>query len=778
MSVAVAIPRWLWALFFLSGASGLIYEVVWVRMLTRVLGQTVWATATVLSAFMAGLALGSYLAGRGADRCRRPLLWYGLLEGGISLTALLSLWLPGWLLPLYRLLHDWAGASGIGLNAARVSVALVMLLLPTTLMGATLPLLCAFGVRGEGAFGRCVGRLYAWNTFGAVTGALATGFVLLGAFGETNTILAGVALNGIVVLGAFALGARRSIACQGLRLVTNVPPPACYPVRTRRLVCGCFAAAGFAALANEVVWARMLQLYQGPSIYAFSGMLAVVLAGIALGSSFGGRWVDRCSDPLRSLALIQLGIGLAGLVSLHLFEYGALTQPDLTTGRNVAMLLLAPVLLVGPMGLLWGVGFPFAARCSLSDPLAAGRSIGALYSWNTVGGIVGSLAAGFALIPSLGVSRAGAGLAILSSLLGLLLLAGHPSGFRQALGKRHGLLLAASVLLLLLSKDSYNRLLHRRMEQFYPDGFVLYRQREDAAGTTTAFGARGADPRAKQLWVNGEGMTALVVEAKLMAHLPLWLADDPHDILVICFGMGTTVRSAGRHEGIHISAVELLPGVLESFGYYHADGPALLRRPEVRTVVDDGRNFLALSAPSYDVITIDPPPPLYSAGAVNLYSRDFFLLCRQRLRPRGVMCLWVPPANESEIRMIMATFLSVFDHVTVWEGPSRHAEDRGFFLLGSPQPFRGIADKIRQGFREAVVVADLVEWGAECDRPEKILALQIAETSRLRALVANAAIITDDRPYTEFPLWRALFGWGGYHRKLNGPRLRQLLTSD
>jgi spermidine synthase len=786
---ASGMPGWLYCLFFLSGSSGLLYEVVWLRILIRILGNTVYAASTVLAAFMAGLALGSFLVRRFTDRSQRPLRVYGFLEVGIGLSALSSLLLPDRLLPVYRSMYEMAGGSRAWLTAGQVAIALAVLLLPTALMGATLPMLCAFAARRQEAFGRCVGTLYALNTLGAVIGVVLGGFFLLGAIGETNTIFVGVFLNGVVAIGAFRHAAGGSIGSPAAMISDLSGSSAVHPVdqsawpprfsaRVRGVVLACFAASGFIAMANEVVWSRMLLLYQGTSVYAFSAMLAVLLTGMGVGSFLGARFADRWPDPLRLLAHLQLAIGLSCVAALHLFDRGAVVKADLGTGQHLALLMLAPVVLLGPMGLLWGVAFPVAAHC-YGRGHAAGQGVADLYGWNTVGCIVGSLAAGFGLIPLLGASVSGSLLAASSFCLGAILLLVHPEGAWRETRLAKWCWVGACGLLLATVGDPYYRLLRRHMDQVFPGRVEVFRHTEDADGTTTAFGASSSDPRDKHLWVGGEGMTVLATMTKLMAHLPLWLADQPRDVLVICFGMGTTVRSASRHPDLQVWAVEQMPAVLDCFGYYYSDGPELLQRPNIHPVVEDGRNFLLMHSRRYDVISIDPAPPLYSTGTVNLYSREFFQLCRERVRPGGIVCLWVPPGNESEVKAIMRTFLDVFEYVSVWEGPSLQIEGKGFYLLGSRMPLRGIAQKVHKAFETApAVTADLVEWGGECDRPEKVLALYIGDEQQLRPLVSDAPIITDDRPYTEFPLWRAVSGRGEYYRILNGPELRKRLRGE
>jgi spermidine synthase len=747
---------WLYLLFFLSGISGLMYEVVWVRMLTRILGSTVYATSTVLAAFMAGLALGSWLAGRHVDRVRLPLALYAALELGIGLSALTTLTLTDWMLPLYRVIYDFAGGARAWLTVGQVLIALLVLLLPTALMGATLPTLCAHGTRQHLAFSRCVGLLYALNTLGAVVGILASGFILLGAVGETMTLTIGVVLNVLVALMAAWLSrvTARIEAPISVTAGASDQTPALYPAGCRRMVVAAFALSGFVSLASEVVWSRMLLLYQGTSIYSFSSMLAVVLAGIGLGSFAGGCLVPRWRDPLRQLARLQLAVGLATVIALHLF-------PRLGPG-----LIWPALVLLGPLGLLWGLSFPVGAACYTNAEAGAGRNIGLLYAWNTIGCIAGSLSAGFILVPLLGSSRALACLAVISIVMGLLLLCLHPHGLRQRRAPEWGLL-GACVLLLPLLGDPYFMALERRMLGTYPGGVDVHSHTEDAAAAVTVFSQAGGNSFAKQLWINGVGMTCLAPVTKLMAHLPIALADQPRDVLVICVGMGTSVRSAAMHEGVRVRAVDLFPTVPRAFGYFHPDVPDLLHSANVEVVVDDGRNYLLMQRQKFDVITLDPPPPLDAAGTVNLYSRDFFALCRDRLQPGGVLCVWIPPDRESENKMLFQSFLDVFEHTQVWSGPWPHT---GFLMIGTLRPLSmaGVPARIRQLYSSPKVAADLRAWGDWLDEPDKILDLYFTTGDVLRDYCREAKVISDDHPYTEFPLWRRWNVDGEYHQYIHG----------
>jgi spermidine synthase len=734
--LAHRLPVALCVLFFLSGSSGLLYEVVWLRMLGQTLGNTVYATSTVLAVFMGGLALGSFVFGRFADHVRRPLVLYSLLEAGIGITALLSLGMTRWPLPVYRAIYHFAGDSRAALTFAQVCIAVAALLSPTALMGATLPSLCAYGIRRGSLAGRVSGTLYALNTLGAMVGVLAAGFILIGAVGETRTVIIGVAINITVALLAMALLPAYA-AGESVPEDQDAPP---FPMaadssasrRVRRTVLICFGISGFASLAMEIVWSRLLALDLGTSIYAFSAMLVVMLAGIGIGGSIGGR-VERWKDPLTALARLELGVACAIAVGLVTF----VSMQDLP-------IFLPPLLIVGPAALLLGIAFPVAVRCYTDHAQILGRRVGELYAWNTVGCILGSLAGGFVLIPIFGTAHTGAISAGLMALASIALLTVHPKGLRRVQLKDVALFLV-TIAAVADIHDPYREVIVGR----FGAGAEIFDHAEEATATTTAAG----DPKfplSRALIINGVGMTTLWTGNKLMADLPIWLADRPHDVLVVCLGMGTAFRTATRHPNIDVTAVEIVPAVRRFMHFYHPDADRVMAQPNAHVVIDDGRNYLLMHPRKFDVITIDPAPPIYAAGTVNLYTQEFFRLCSDRIRPGGVVCLWLPPDQVSEEKMILHTYASVFPYISAWAGPGFP----GFFLIGSHRPVPDVAARIRRGFDDPAVVADLNEWDHQVDTPGKVLALYVCGRDGLLNATGDAPIITDDHPYTEFPLWR------------------------
>lgn len=752
------LPLVLCLLFLVSGFSGLVYEVVWLRMLSRTLGSTVYAASTILAVFMAGLALGSFIFGRFADRVRRPMVLYACLEAGIGATALLSLGMNSWPVPVYRAIYTMAGGSRAALTVGQVVLVMAALLVPTSLMGATLPTLCAYGVRRLGSMGRVAGTLYALNTLGALAGVLAGGFVLIGAIGETRTVLIGVAINwlvAIVVLALLPTGATdqaprsKQIAAPSVAAIGS-------PVsrRVQRTVLVCFGLSGFVSLAMEIVWSRMLVLYEGTSIYAFSAMLAFMLAGIGLGGWWGAR-VERWKDPLLALARLELGVAIAVAFGLAVFKY-----------MDNGSVIMPPLIMVGPAALLLGVAFPVAVRCYTDHAYAIGRRVGELYAWNTIGCILGALAGGFLLVPLVGAAKTGAIMVALAAIASVALLVAHAQGLRRArLADAAGLL--AIILSLATIGDPYRDVIYARTQA----GGEIYGHVEEAAASTTAVGIPSI-PTARQLLVNGYGMTALVTGNKLMAHLPLWLADSPRDALVICMGMGTTFRSAARHSDIDVTVVELVAAVPRFMHFYHADADLVMAQPNAHVVIDDGRNYLLMHQRQFDVITIDPAPPICGAGTVNLYTREFFELCAHRIRPGGVVCLWVPPAPMSDSKMILHTYATVFPYVSVWAGPTFP----GFFLIGTLRPVNDVEARVRRGFADPATVADLTEWDDSCDTPDKVMSLWLCDRDALLEFTRDRPVVTDDRPFTEFPIWRMEGSDSEYSQLLDATVLRQWLS--
>jgi spermidine synthase len=733
-------------LFFASGISGLIYEVVWLRILSRIIGVTSYATAVTLAAFMAGLALGSFIFGRLVDKRNDQLRIFALLQLWLAVFAVVTPIILTGSVAVYKLVSVITHQNNTVISLLKIVVSFLSLLVPTVLMGGTLPALTSFLVRRGGMFGKNFSLLYGLNTLGAVFGVFLSGFVTIGAIGEWNTIFIAVSINLAVGFIAFVLHRGRVRFTEQADVTPKAEVKAVssrismYPDKVRRIVLIVFMISGFTALAYEVIWTRQLILFLLTSIYAFSGMLAVFLVGVALGSMFMNRFVDRLKTPLVIFGILELAVGTISIFNLYLF--GPLDGSLLTQ-------ILSPVVLVFPLTFIFGTIFPIASLCYAKSTDVTGTSVGVLYAFNAVGNVAGSLFAGFLFISLLGSSNTVIMLGFVNIILGLVLLWLEPA--KSGGYKLKFLLIVPAAVLLALGfkdRDPFLAVIERRISKGAMH-YEIYHNRETVEGTVTSFIKNGN----KFLWINGYGQTVLCTETKLMAHIPMMMADKPKEMLVICFGMGTTPTSACIYDDLNITCVELVPEVYKCFGYYHSDAQKIISRPNIRFIGNDGRNFLLLSPDKYDVIIVDPSPPIYNAGTVNLYTQEFLTLCKEHLTPGGVMCLWFPGGSRQDNLSICKTFYSVFSNMTIWNGPRKW----GFYLFGTPAPTNVDRSKIDSAFRNPRLVKDLSEYDNVCVTSEQLMKLfALRDGQELDELTKTAPIITDNYPYTEFPLWRYL----------------------
>jgi spermidine synthase len=740
--------RWtniVYVLFFLSGISGLVYETVWLRMLTRVLGSTVYATSIILAVYMSGMALGSYIAGKYSDRMEGPLKVYAYLELLIGISAIFFMLVFGHLLPIYRFLSHISQGNRLLLALGQSGVLYLLLLVPTSMMGATLPVLLACTRGMPLGFARRAGLLYGLNTLGAVVGVLGSGLFTIGALGERASVNIAVIINLMVSLIALRLLAfnHKGTGERGAAPDEAISP---YGPAVRRIILIFYIICGFTAMGYEVIWSRIFQLYLGTSIYSFSLMLGVYLLGLALGSVLASRLVGRSGDPLWMVGLLQLAVSLYGLSGFHLLKY--FSPASLTNYIDIRNIVLVPLAVVFPMTFAMGFIFPAVSKGYTSAENAASRGVANIYSLNTIGGIIGSLVCGFVLLGSLGTKNSFILLSGLNFIAGAVFL-------MSSLKRRYShfalvlLFGIAAAIVGLRAGDPFLDMVKIKAREIWGPQTRIFYHHESVYATTTAFGNED-NARDRQLWINGIGMTHLCTEAKLMAHLPILLNGRTKEMLVVCFGMGTTVRSGWSHRDINCDAVEIVPEVYQCFQYFHKDARSIVNDPRIRLYADDGRNFLLLRDKKYDVITMDPAPPLWSAGTVNLYSREFLELCLSRLDEGGIMCLWVPPDRATEVRMIMSTFNAVFPRALVFGG----IKYSGIFLLGSRDEIGVDPVRFRQAGKDSSIVADLREWEDFLSAPDRILNFYLFGKRELGQFVKGAPIITDDQPYTEFPLWR------------------------
>ncbi len=772
--------RMLLAWFFVSGASALIYEVVWLRWLVHLFGATTLAVSTILAAFMAGLAVGSWAAGRWASRVARPLVAYGLLELAIGAYALALPWLLPGIVPILGALGATEGSSYAALSLGRFALAAALLVVPTACMGATLPILAQFAAPWLESLGGRVGRLYAVNTAGAVVGTAAAGFLLLQTVGVARTNAIAVALNVAVGLTAALAGWRLRVtavpvAARGA--AEAGPPETALPTSpdgaARRLALGALltaALSGALAMVYEVAWTRALALVLGSSVYAFTVMLTTFLIGLAGGSWLLARRVDRLAEPGVALGLTQLGIAaaaFAGLAALEELPWVFLRLFDWSRGRHPVLLALEFVIagatILGP-ALLSGAVFPLCVRLTATAGGWVGRTVGDLYAVNTVGAIVGSFVAGFVLIPGVGI-RGSLLLAILLNLgCAFVLLTVLPTR-RPTLVRPIAAGLPILALIVPLAAPEWKALtmasgvavyapgLHRLSRQEFHERRRAARLLWYEEGLTTTVSVEERDGLVS-LRVNGKTDASTggdMPNQVLLGHLPILLHPEPQDALVIGLGSGVTVGSALRHPLRAVAVVELERAVVTASRFFDHVSFRPLEDARTHLVVNDARNFLLLTRDRSDVIISEPSNP-WMTGAASLFTRDFFALAKTRLRPGGVFGQWVQlyGLTPETFRIVIATFASVFPHTVVF-----HTSFGDTVLVGSEAPFRVDFAALGRRIAAPEVAADLARVGIR-DAPD-LLARLVLDVEDVPRLVRGTPLNTDDNARIEFTAPRTLY---------------------
>jgi spermidine synthase len=748
--------RLLLLLFFGSGASGLIYQVVWMRALTLTLSVSVYAVTTVLCAFMAGLALGAWLSGRLADRIHAPLLAFGVIEIGVGLTGILTPRILFELGPAYGWLAAQLGHEATSLLLARFLFAAAVLLVPCALMGMTLPVLSHAAVTRDGEVGRGVGSLYAVNTLGAVSGCIAAGFILVPNLGLTasSTVAAGINLSvGLIAVG---LGRRERSPARPAAHAAPAADAGSAISRPARLATLGFGVSGFTALGYEVLWTRALEQFTHNSTYAYTAMLAIFLFGIGAGSAATTARSDRARHPLAVFGAVQIAIGIsviaALLVYMHLLDWIPAAVETLggvdSWGRALTLIFSVAAVILLATTLLFGATFPFVARSVVDSADRVGRRVALAYTVNTLGAIAGALSVGFLLLPALGLRGSFLVLVGLNLAAGaILVIAADARRWAPLAGALATLVFGAALFLVppRLFEESFARrygklLLYR--EQITDTVMVT----EDRTGNRYI---RYGDGR-------GTAGTATFPEDRSYAHTAMLLHPDPRRVLSICFGVGNSLSSLAQYAVDRIDAVELSPGVTWAAPFFARTNRDVLQDPRIRLTIQDGRNYLLSRPDLYDVIRLDPPE-LHTAGIVNLYTREFFELAKNHLAPGGLFSIWINIAYtpEHELKMIVRTAAEVFPHVTIWHSPYLYS----WVINGSREPRPPDLALLEKWFADPKVKADLAS--IQLDDPLEFLAYFVMAGDEVAAFAEGVPVITDDRTRLDFTLPRSVESYFG-----------------
>ncbi|MFI8393453.1 fused MFS/spermidine synthase [Pseudomonas sp. NPDC078863] len=726
-------------LLCISGAAALVYQVLWIKQLSLVVGVEVYAITTGISAFFAGLALGGWLFGRWADRLQQPVLLYAGLEVlvamlGVGATVAMSLaanafaWLQGhvsvlaWLLPF-----------------ALVGI-------PAVLMGGTLPVL----VRSLAAEpGKAGGQLYAANTLGAIVGTLLAAFVLIASLGVRGSALFAAMLNLLAAAGALWLQRQQPLALGTPVKHGNAKAP-------DRTALWLYAIAGGVALGYEVVWSQSIVQFMSTRTYAFAVVLATYLTGLFIGSAVLARRVERIRDPWGVFGLLIAGAGLIALLEIAMLgRWLVLAQSHAETwllslgvselaGMSARFAVAALSIVFAPT-LLLGAAFPLALRLSVGSE-RVGRDVGAVVAFNTLGGIIGVMLCGFVLIPLLGLVRTLGLLALIAATIGYLAVRkGHgvTKGRRQAVV---ALGLVSVAVAVLTPADKLASLLPGAR-----NGTLAFY--EEGRGGTVAVVTQGRGENTfHRLYIQGVSNTGDAMPSlrymRIQALLPLLIHNgEPRSTLVIGFGTGITAGAMLRYPGLeHRVVAELLPSVVKAAPLFKGNFNAA-SDPDIDVRLRDGRQELLRSEQTYDVITLEPPPPS-AAGVVNLYSRDFYELAASRLQDKGIVAQWLPlpTQNIDDSRSLVRSFLDVFPHASLWT-----SEFHEMLLVGSLAPMELDAAKITARFQQDSVRSTLQDVGI--GSPAALLATWVTDRAGLDRFAADAPAATDDQPRIEYAPW-------------------------
>jgi spermidine synthase len=774
-------------LLFLSGAAGLIYQVLWVKQLSLVVGVDVYAVTTAVSAFFGGLALGSWAFGRRADRIVQPLRLYAALEAAVAVTGIGATLALAKTAPLFVWLEVHAGLFAWLLPFALVGI-------PAAFMGGTLPVLiralrnpkgeeepvfpCAEGGGGAptpsgGQLASLGGKLYAANTAGAIAGTLLASFALIPAFGVRGSAFVAAAFNlaaGIMVWCWSALASTRLNPRLNKRVEVNALHPSeriVPPARKTALIL--YAVAGGIALGYEVIWSQALVQWTGTRTFAFAVVLAVYLTGLALGSAWYARRAGRSRDPWGEFGLLIAAAGM--IVLLEIASLGGWLTPLQTRAATLAFnvthhesfamaarfLVAASCVVLVPTFLL-GAAFPAALRLAAGTE-HTGRDTGAIIALNTAGGIIGTLLTGFVLVPWLGLERSLAALAVGAALVGAVAArhSGGPDSRRAGddrkvvppRKKRWAVLAIGAITLLVavwIPRDHLARLLAEMRK-----GQLVFHE-TSAAGTVAVIEQGAGTKRFRRLYIqgvsnSGDALTSLRY-MRLQALLPLLIhRGEPKSALVIGLGTGITAGSLLYYPGLEKRVcAELLPAVARAAPQF-AGNSGVTTGARIDLRLRDGRRELLRSPETYDLITLEPPPPS-AAGVVNLYSRDFYDLAATRLNRDGLLAQWLPlpTQTDADTRSLVRSFIDVFPHATLWT-----TELHEMLLVGSLAPIQLDGARISRRFEQPGVTKALTEVGVAS--PAALLATWVTDRAGLERYAADALPTTDDRPRIEYGGW-------------------------
>ena len=764
-------------------------------MLVLVFGSTQVAVTTVLTTFMAGLALGSVLLGRFIDRFPRPLIVYGIIEIIIGFYSIVTPSIFEGIRAIYLSSLSNSSFYYTTFNFTQFSLSFLGIIIPATLMGGTLPILIKFFAEMKEKIGFEAGLLYSINTMGAVLGCSITGFFLLYILGVKESLYTAggidILVGVVIIFFSYAMKGRGQEAVpevSGERLEvlnvksqkhhrksslsTTVETHALKPA-TAYIVLAAFALSGFAALAYEVLWFRIFSLVVGSSIYAFTIMLSTFLFGIAFGSASFAPFIDKRKIPLFWFGLLESIIGFSVLISIFLYKElpFIFTKMSFSFSGHFWLFLFLQALLCGTVMIVptfcMGAIFPTVSRIYSKDLNKIGTSIGNIYFYNTLGSIFGSFAGGFILVPFIGIQQSIILITLLNISLGIILTFISSSHIKVKIS-----FAAVSILILIpsifflppwekmvMTMGTYvNPVSSTNPEvikkDIYKEELLFYKEGLNATITTK----RSADGKTITYQANGKNEARAIgsrpAEAwSVLGHIPMLLSKETREVLLIGLGSGITLGAVEQYPAKHIDVVEIEPAVVEASRFFSDANNNAIDDSRVDLHITDGRNFPVISDKTYDVIISAVSDP-WITGVANLFTQEYFKELDDKIAENGVVALWFQNYRTSleDLKTGLNTFASVFPHVSLW---FHYAGTADLIVIGSKSEHTFDFDDLSKKMALKNVKKDLSK--IDLNDPYDILNLFLMGNKDIRRYITGASINTDNHNILEFRLPKLLY---------------------
>ena len=758
-------------LFYFSGIAALTYEVLWVRHLGLIFGNTVYAAATVMMTYMIGLAVGAHYAGRLANRIKNPLKIFGILE---LATAFYALCIP-FIFDLIQFSYKFVSAnisdSMILLTVVRVFLSLVLLLIPTAMMGATLPVLAKGFLSKIDYFGSRLGLLYGVNTLGAVSGVLLAGFLFIPKLGMFNSNILAVSLDALVGISALLISSfsfKKSLLNEDEKINKNLSILKSSSVRWLLIAIG---FSGFISLAMEVVWFRALILVFGSTTYSFSAMLGIFLVGLSIGSLIISKYADKIKNPALIFGCSALLIGVYTLLSLYFFTMmpevllrGLMIDSLPSWKKMIGLKFLITLIFLLIPTILFGISFTAATKAVRQEMSTSSEAVGEATMFNTIGAAIGAFFGGFILLPNAGMQMGLIICSCMALLLGALLLWHYIFSVR----KRYLIIFSTLLVLFIFSffPPKWDRQIISAGPYFSPWGYIrngeiIFEEKLNAErllyfneGVTSTISV--VRDLSEDLHYCSQGKTEAdttersMMLQRMMGHLPMLFHSNPQQVLNIGLGAGVTFGAVSCYPAEHLEVVEFEPSVVNVARLWGSKNHNVLDHPNVTVTINDGRNHLFTTSKTYDVITSDPFEPVM-AGAANLYTVDFFELAKSKLSSNGIMAQYLPlyELSYNDYQMIMRSFAEVFPDCIVFF--------TGFdtILLGAKNNKSLDLPIASEKFEIKEVKNSLAEIGF--DSPEMLLSMFVARLSDKNKIWDAGDLNTDNRPHIEFSAPKSTF---------------------